>query len=506
MKLLKQILSLSLAAAIAAGGTAAFADAAEPAPSASSPEQSGQTDQTDQTDKTDDQENEDTISLDNEYIEPDLSEYVIWDGKSEFLENTNYIITETAGIGKDKVFTLPKTSRLLVADGAQLLIYVGGTLNINGRLTVAPTAELTSSGTVTVANDAGFESFGKTSFTVSSTVNIMSQFVVKSGSKAAFSGVVNVYRDGNYITYGSTSLTGNSKTTVTGSWQIPEKGTQYIKGSFTITLSGRLDAAGYLSVSGELKYSGMLELEASVKYFKTTNSKVVSTRSGRLFDYRQIYDGMAPGAYKPGMKGIDVSVWQGTIDWQRVKKAGVQFAIIRSTHGSEKVDKMFDYNITEARKAGIMVGVYHYCYAENTAEARAEARHFIETIKPYKIDFPLMFDFEDESQRHLGRDNLTDIAEVFLQEIEDAGYLPMIYSYKNWLETNLDMSRLSEYEVAVAEWGVPKPTYGGEYGIWQYSCKGLVSGIDGEVDLDICVKDYAKIVREGGWNHLDEFE
>ncbi len=503
MKLLKRILSLMLAAAIAAGGSAAFADNAGPAPSTSSAEQTGQTDP---EDPAEEQENKGMNPANTEYAEPDLSEYVLWDGKTEFQEDTNYYITESVGIGKDKVFTLPKTSRLLVADGAQLLIYLGGAFNVYGEMTIAPSAELTSSGTFSVGTDAGFESFGKTSFTISSTVNISSLFVARAGSKMTFSGIVNVYKDGDYISYGSTILTGKSKTIVTGLWQVPEGGTQTCVGSFTITLSGRLDAAGYLTISGEVRCSGMLELEASVKYFKTTTSMLILTKSGRFLDYRQIYDGMAPGAYKAGMKGIDVSVWQGTIDWQRVKKSGVQFAIIRSSYGDDGLDKMFDYNITEAQKAGISVGVYHYCYAKNTVEARIEARHFLETIKPYKIDFPLMFDFEDESQRHLGRDTLTDIAEVFLKEIEDAGYLPMIYSYKNWLETNLDMERLSEYEVAVAEWGVPKTTYGGDYGIWQYSCKGLVSGIDGDVDLDICVKDYAKIVREGGWNHLKRFE
>lgn len=496
MKLLKRILSLMLAAVITAGGTAAFAENANPAPA----------EQTDPGDPAEEHEDKGMNPANTEYTQPDLSEYVLWDGKTEFLEDTNYYITETKGIGKDKTFTLPKTSRLLVTEGAQLLIYGGGALNVYGDMTIAPTAEFITSGTFSTAKESGFESFGKTSFTLSSTVNISSLFVARAGSKMTFSGTVNVYSDGDYISYGSTTLTGNSKTIVTGLWQIPESGMQISSGSFTITLSGRLDAAGYLSIAGEVRCSGMLELEASVKYFKSTASKLILTRSGRLLDYRRIYDGMAPGAYKAGMKGIDVSVWQGTIDWQRVKKSGVQFAIIRSSYGDDGLDKMFEYNITQARKAGISVGVYHYCYAKDTAEARIEAQHFLETIKPYKIDFPLMFDFEDESQRRLGRDKLTDIAEVFLKEIKDAGYLPMIYSYKNWLETNLDMERLSEYEVAVAEWGVPITTYGGDYGIWQYSCKGLVSGIDGDVDLDICVKDYAKIVREGGWNHLDEFD
>ena len=490
MKFLKQTVSLLLAAVIALGGVAAFAEA----PGSS---QSG----------TQAPAGDLPFDGDRLYQPISLAGYVKWDGKSDFKENTKYYINSSVQIGKDTAFTLPKSSKLVVCDGAELLIYIGGALRISGEMSVAQNASFTSSGVFSVQKGGSFESFGTTVFTMSSEVNISSIFIARSDSSLTFSGVVNVYNDGEFIGYGQINATQNSQTTVTGVWQAPDSGKLFARGQITITLSGMLNVIGYMTLSGTLTNSGVMTIDENARYFTTKSSRTVVTRSGRTVDYRYIVDGANPGVFKTGgIKGIDVSVWQGVIDWKRVKKAGVQFAIIRSSYSDDKVDRMFEYNITEAQKAGVLVGVYHYCYATTPEEARAEARHFIETIKPYRIDYPVMFDFEDDSQRKLGKDTLTQIAVAFMEEIDTAGYYGMIYSYKNWLTDNLDMSKLSRYEVAVAEWNVPTPTYKGRYGMWQYSCKGIVSGIDGDVDLDICYMDYSQIIKLGGYNHLSDFE
>lgn len=161
-------------------------------------------------------------------------------------------------------------------------------------------------------------------------------------------------------------------------------------------------------------------------------------------------------------------------------------------------DKTFDYNIVEAQKAGVMVGAYHYCYAESVAEAREEARYFMSVIEPYELDFPVVLDFEDPELEHLGKSRLTSIAKAFMDELKNAGYYVMLYANKHWLETFLDMNRLSEYDVWLAEWHT-RPTWNGGFGMWQYSSEGRVSGIRGDVDLNICYRDYYKAISDGNY-------
>ena len=427
----------------------------------------------------------------------------VWDGKSELLENTNYYIQSTTSILGE--FTLPSSSSLLADEGVQLLIVSGSKLSVNGTLTIAPTSELLCSGTFSIAQDGLLENFGNAKFTLNAIVNISSVFASYGGSQTAFAGKTYVYGNGKFTGYGSVFLPQNSETTVTGDWLAARSGMLYIDGRFTTTLSGTLDIKGYTSIQehARITNSGRMIIESTAKYYADQNAVISNTQSGRILDHDDPeYNGGTNNTandFKQGIKGIDVSVWQGVIDWQSVKDAGVQFAIIRSSSGP-RVDKMFDYNITEAKKAGILVGVYHYCYALTPEEAREEAQHFINTISPYRIDYPVMFDFEDNSQVKLGKEMLTQIAEAFLSELRKYGYYPMIYSYRNWLQNLLDMDRLSYYDVAVAEWNVAAPNYDRPYGIWQYSCKGQISGIEGDVDLDICYKDYAKIIDEGGYN------
>ena len=427
----------------------------------------------------------------------------VWDGKSELLENTNYYIQRTTSI--DGEFTLPSSSTLLADEETKLLIISGSKLTVNGTLTVAPTSELLCSGTFSIAQEGLLENFGNAKFTLNAIVNISSVFASYGDSQTAFAGKTYVYSNGKFTGYGSVFLPQNSETTVTGDWLAAKSGMLYIDGKFITTLSGTLDIKGYTSVQehARITNSGRMIIESTAKYYVDQNAVISNTQSGRILDHDDpVYNGSNDNTandFKQGIKGIDVSVWQGVIDWQSVKDAGVQFAIIRSSSGS-RVDKMFDYNITEAKKAGILVGVYHYCYALTPEEAREEAQHFINTISPYRIDYPVMFDFEDNSQVKLGKEMLTKIADAFLSELRRYGYYPMIYSYRNWLQNLLDMDKLSTYDVAVAEWNVAAPNYDRPYGIWQYSCKGQISGIEGDVDLDICYKDYTKIINEGGYN------
>ena len=201
-------------------------------------------------------------------------------------------------------------------------------------------------------------------------------------------------------------------------------------------------------------------------------------------------------------KGIDVSKWQGTINWSKVKNTGIDFAIIREGYGKKspsQIDKKFKENIEGAKNAGVKVGVYHYSYAESTDDAVNEAEFCLENIRGYSLDYPVVFDVEDKEMLKLNTRQRTDICKTFCTEIEKAGYYAMIYTNKNWLNNYLYADELlSKYDLWLAQWNVDKPSY--SCGIWQYSETGTVDGISGNVDLNISYKNYAEIMKNNGLN------
>lgn len=189
-------------------------------------------------------------------------------------------------------------------------------------------------------------------------------------------------------------------------------------------------------------------------------------------------------------KGIDVSKWQGAIDWPRVK---VDFAILRAGIGTEK-DVRFEANYAGATAAGIPVGVYWYLNATTEAAAHREAAACIEAIAGKSLAYPVYADIEKDTQLKLGRDKLSAIAAAFLEDVEAAGYFVGLYSSKSHLETCFTAELRERYAVWVAHYGVGRTTYTGRYGMWQYTDKGKVDGITGAVDLDICYEDYPAII------------
>ena len=132
------------------------------------------------------------------------------------------------------------------------------------------------------------------------------------------------------------------------------------------------------------------------------------------------------------IKGIDVSKWQGTIDWAKVKEDGIEFVML-GTGRLNNPDPNFEYNIKNAIANDIKVGIYLYSEALTVATAEAEARYVLEQIDGYKISYPVAFDIEDASQRSLTNKQRTDMTIAFLSIIEEAGYYPLIYASENWL-------------------------------------------------------------------------
>ena len=201
------------------------------------------------------------------------------------------------------------------------------------------------------------------------------------------------------------------------------------------------------------------------------------------------------------MKGIDVSVHNGKIDWQKVKNAGIDFAILRAGYGrlASQKDEKFEQNYSSAKAAGIPIGAYWYSYAMSEDEARLEADVFLSIIKGKQFEFPVYYDVEEQKQFALGKEKVSAIMRAFLERVEASGYFVGLYGSASSLNTHTSDDIKSRYTIWLAHW-VNQTSYGGAYGIWQHSEKGRVDGINGNVDLDIGYKDFPTIIKGKGLN------
>ena len=187
--------------------------------------------------------------------------------------------------------------------------------------------------------------------------------------------------------------------------------------------------------------------------------------------------------------GIDVSKWQGDIDYQKVKDAGVEFVIIRIGYqkgidGKYFLDPKFEDNIKGFNKVGIKVGLYFFSYANSNSDAIKQAKWITNKIKKYKISLPIVFDWENFGMYqdfNLSFKHLNDMANAFMKQIEKDGYTPMLYSSKNYL---LNIWYETKYPIWLAHY-TDKTDYTGNYSIWQMTDTGTIDGIDNYVDIDI---------------------
>ena len=194
---------------------------------------------------------------------------------------------------------------------------------------------------------------------------------------------------------------------------------------------------------------------------------------------------------KRQLKGIDVSKWNGRIDWKKVKKAGIDFCIIRTGY-SKTVDYKFKYNIEEAIDNGLQIGVYHFSYATTNAKAKEEAEFCLKLIKPYRkyITLGVWFDYEYDSvsySRRYGvyptKKSVTSLAKTFCSTVEKNGYSTGIYTNLDFSSNYFTKEVLNKYPTWIAVWG--KMNYHGKYVMWQYTDSGRVDGIHGKVDMNI---------------------
>jgi GH25 family lysozyme M1 (1,4-beta-N-acetylmuramidase) len=202
------------------------------------------------------------------------------------------------------------------------------------------------------------------------------------------------------------------------------------------------------------------------------------------------------------LSGIDVSMWQATIDWAKVKASGVQFAIIRGGYGNAvaypgQMDPYFERNYAECKKYGIPVGMYWYSYATNEAMAKQEAQACLNACKGKQFEMPILYDVEETRIFTSGKTN--QIIKAWADILEAAKYFVGIYCYRSAVDAYLSSDVKNRYSMAIAEYG-PKLNYNGPVGIWQNSSTEHYNGINGNVDHDYCYVDYPAIIKNGGFN------
>ena len=193
-------------------------------------------------------------------------------------------------------------------------------------------------------------------------------------------------------------------------------------------------------------------------------------------------------------KGIDISHHQGDIDFDSLK-GNIDFAMVRTSYGLFYEDKKYKQNIKGLERISVPYGFYHFSYATSVESAKKEAEGFINIIKKYNPTYPVVIDIEWSNRtENVRADTLISITDTICSMIEKAGYYAMIYANLDYFNNKLNDSRLDKYDKWLAEWK-SNPTYKKSFGIWQYSSKGQIPGINGNVDLNISYKDYPSIIK-----------
>ncbi len=244
----------------------------------------------------------------------------------------------------------------------------------------------------------------------------------------------------------------------------------------------------------QYKYTGWQELDGKSYFFDANGNKVTGEQVIQGAKYTFASDGsLVAGS---GTLGIDVSKWNGNINWTAVKNSGVSYVIIRcgyrgSTTGALIEDPKFKSNIQGATKAGLKVGIYFFTQAVNEVEAVEEASMTIGLIRNYKISYPVFLDVESSGGRADGLDSgtRTNVIKAYCETIRNSGYTAGVYANKTWLNQKMNAGALNSYKIWLAQYNTA-PTYAGKIDLWQYTSKGSVNGISGNTDMNLSYLGY----------------
>ncbi len=248
--------------------------------------------------------------------------------------------------------------------------------------------------------------------------------------------------------------------------------------------------------TGQYRYTGWQELDGKTYFFDKNGNAVTGEQTIQGAKYSFNSDGtLNTGS---GHMGIDVSKHNGSIDWNAVKNSGVSYVIIRcgyrgSSTGALIEDPMFRTNIQGASKAGLKVGIYFFTQAVNEVEAVEEASMVLNLIKGYTISYPVFLDVESSNGGRgdkIDASTRTAVCKAFCQTVQNSGYKAGIYANREWLNKFIDAPGLSAYKIWLAQYAAAPSYNRTKYDMWQYSSKGSVAGISGNVDMNISYMGY----------------
>ena len=395
-------------------------------------------------------------------------------------------VTATVTMG-----SVTKTLELPVKVTAKMAITLDKTaVTVYPKSTATVTATVSGSGTVTA----------NSSDTNIATVSVNGKTITITGVKAGSATITAVYKEGNSEVKATctvkvgTSNPREDKTTVLKDTSgrelyVLDGNNQYILAHYADYYT-----SSKFYIKEATRYTGWQTLDGKVYFFKADGDKVTGEQVIQGAKYNFASDGsLVVGS---GTMGIDVSKWNGTIDWNAVKNSGVSYVIIRvgyrgSSQGALIEDPKFKTNIKGATAAGIKVGVYFFTQAVDEVEAVQEASMVLDRISGYKISYPVFLDVEGSGGRGDKIDSATRTAvcKAFCNTIQNAGYTAGVYANKTWLSQKMDAGALSAYKIWLAQYA-KTPTYTGRYDLWQYRSNGKVSGISGNVDLNLSYLGY----------------
>ena len=197
---------------------------------------------------------------------------------------------------------------------------------------------------------------------------------------------------------------------------------------------------------------------------------------------------------------MDVSRWQGKINWEQVKASGavdgVMLRVLGSKSGKPYLDPTFEQNYSECARLGIPVGGYYYMDAVTTGAMGNELTMLHSALEGKSFQMPIAVDVEDAKLRALRQDELTKLVKQAAKKIESWGLYAMVYTYTNFADTALNMFELTDFDLWIADYRSKRPTR--KHGMWQYTSKGRVTGVDGPVDLSHAYKNYPSIIQRAG--------
>ena len=384
-----------------------------------------------------------------------------------------------------------KTLNLPVKVTAKMAITLDKTaVTVYPKSTATVTATVSGSGTVTASS----------SDTNIATVSVNGKTITITGVKAGSATITAVYKEGNSEVKATCTVkvgTSNPREDKTNVLKDTSGKELYVlDGNNQYRLAHYADyyTSSKFYIKEATRYTGWQTLDGKVYFFKADGDKVTGEQVIQGAKYNFASDGsLVVGS---GTMGIDVSKWNGTIDWNAVKNSGVSYVIIRvgyrgSSQGALIEDPKFKTNIKGATAAGIKVGVYFFTQAVDEVEAVQEASMVLDRISGYKISYPVFLDVEGSGGRGDAIDSATRTAvcKAFCNTIKNAGYTPGIYANKTWLSSKMDAGALSGYKIWLAQYA-KTPTYTGRYDLWQYRSNGKVSGISGNVDLNLSYLGY----------------